>query len=168
MRIFRYLGPYRVRFSIAVVTLIVSTSLGLSFPYLTGLLLDGSLAKPDAATGWTGQINTIALVLLGTLALQAFFSFFATYGFYRCGESALVDLRREMFARLIGQPMTFFSQRRVGELSSRLSNDLTLIQDTLTMTIQQFLRQSLLMLGGIAMVAFTSIRRQTSCRAQSG
>ncbi len=54
--------------------------------------------------------------------------------------------------------MTFFSQRRVGELSSRLSNDLTLIQDTMTMTIQQFRRQSLLMLGGIAMVAFTSIR----------
>jgi len=158
LRIFRYLAPYRVRFSIAVVTLIVSTSLGLAFPYLTGLLLDGSLAKPGAASGWTGQINTIALVLLGTLALQAFFSFFATYGFYRCGESALVDLRREMFARLIGQPMTFFSQRRVGELSSRLSNDLTLIQDTMTMTIQQFLRQSLLMLGGIAMVAFTSIR----------
>ena len=158
MQVLRYLAPYRVRFSLAIVTLLVSTSLGLAFPYLTGLLLDGSLAKPDAASGWTGQINTIALVLLGTLALQAFFSFFATYGFYRCGESAVVDLRREMFARLIGQPMTFFSQRRVGELSSRLSNDLTLIQDTLTMTIQQFLRQSLLMLGGIVMVAFTSIR----------
>lgn len=157
-KIFRYLGPYRVRFAGAVVTLIVSTSLGLCFPYLTGLLLDGSLAKPGTAPNWTGDINTVALVLLGSLALQAFFSFFSTYWFYRCGESALVDLRRETFARLIGQPMTFFSQRRVGELSSRLSNDLTLIQDTLTMTIQQFLRQSLLMLGGITLVAFTSLK----------
>ncbi len=157
-KIFRYLAPYRFRFGGAVITLIVSTSLGLCFPYLTGLLLDGSLAKPGATAGWTGNINTIALVLLGTLALQAFFSFFSTYWFYRCGESALVDLRRETFARLIGQPMTFFAQRRVGELSSRLSNDLTFIQDTMTMTIQQFLRQSLLMLGGITLVACTSIR----------
>jgi len=157
MQIFRYLAPYRVRFAGAIVTLIISTSLGLSFPYLTGLLLDGSLAKAGPGPGWTGSINTIAAVLLCTLAMQAFFSFFATYWFYRCGESAVVDLRRDTFARLIGQPMTFFSQRRVGELSSRLSNDLTLIQDTMTMTIQQFLRQSLLMLGGIAMVAFTSI-----------
>ena len=159
-QILRYLGPYRIRFSGAILTLIVSTALGLCFPYLTGLLLDGSLIKPAASPGaaWTGNINTIALVLLGSLALQAAFSFFSTYWFYRCGESALVDLRREIFSRLIGQPMSFFAQRRVGELSSRLSNDLTLIQDTLTMTIQQFLRQSMLMTGGIVLVAFTSLR----------
>jgi ATP-binding cassette subfamily B protein len=159
-RIFRYLAPYRIRFAGAIATLLVSTSLGLSFPYLTGLLLDGSIAHPapGAAASWTTNINLIALVLLGTLALQAFFSYFSTYWFYRCGESALVDLRRETFGKLIGQPMSFFAQRRVGELTSRLTTDLTLIQDTLTMTIQQFLRQTLLMTGGIALVAFTSMR----------
>jgi len=159
-RIFRYLGPYRVRFIGAIVTLILSTSLGLSFPYLTGLLLDGSLAHHAANTPptWTTNINLVALILLGTLGLQAFFSYFSTSWFYCCGESALVDLRRETFARLIGQPMTFFAQRRVGELNSRLTSDMTLIQDTLTVTTQQFLRQTLLMTGGIAMVAFTSIR----------
>ncbi len=157
-KLFRYLAPYRVRFAGAVGTLLISTALGLSFPYLTGLLLDGSLAKPDAVGGWRGNINLIALILLGTLALQAFFSFFSTYWFYRCGESALVDLRRETFGKLIGLPMAFFARRRVGELSSRLTNDLSLIQDTLTMTIQQFLRQSMLMTGGICLVAFTSLR----------
>jgi len=156
-QILRYLRPYRALFSGAILALMVSTSLGLCFPYLTGLLLDSSMTK-TAPTNWTGQINTLALVLLGTLALQAFFSFFSTYWFYRCGESALVDLRQETFAKLIGQPMSFFAQRRVGELSSRLSNDLTLIQDTLTMTVQQFLRQSMLMTGGIILVAFTSLR----------
>lgn len=158
-RVFRYLAPYRIRFTLAVLALLCSTSLGLCFPYLTGLLLDGSLAKPGTiGGGWTTNINAIALVLLSSLAVQAFFSFFSTYGFYRCGESALVDLRRETFGRLIGLPMSFFAQRRVGELSSRLTNDLTLIQDTLTMSIQQFLRQSLLMIGGIVLVAFTSLR----------
>ena len=159
-RIFRYLAPYKVRFVGAIFALIFSTSLGLSFPYLTGLLLDGSMAHPVAGevVSWKHNINAIALVLLGTLACQAILSFFATYWFYRCGESALVDLRRETFGKLIGQSMTFFAQRRVGELSSRLTTDLTLIQDTFTMTIQQVLRQTLLMGGGIVLVAFTSLR----------
>ncbi|CAN5826025.1 ABC transporter transmembrane domain-containing protein [soil metagenome] len=158
--IFRYLIPYRVRFVGAIFALLFSTSLGLSFPYLTGLLLDSSMTHPVAGEvlSWKHNINVIALVLLGTLACQAILSFFATYWFYRCGESALVDLRRETFGKLIGQSMTFFAQRRVGELSSRLTTDLTLIQDTFTMTIQQVLRQTLLMGGGIALVAFTSLR----------
>ncbi len=152
-----YLRPYRWRFLSAILLLIVSTGLGLCFPFLTGRLLDASLnhSQPEA---WTESINAIALILLGTLALQAFFSFFATSWFYGCGESAVVDLRRDTFGALLGQSMTFFSGRRAGELSSRLSNDLTVIQDTLTMTVQQFLRQLLLMSGGLAMVALTSLR----------
>ncbi len=158
----RFLKPYRIQLVGAVVVLVISTSLGLCFPYLTGLLLDSALpalsGHETPTNSWKGNINTIALVLLATLGLQAIFSFFATYWFYRCGESALVDLRSQTFTRLIGQPMAFFSRRRIGELSSRLTNDLTLIQDSLTMTVQQFLRQSLLMVGGIAMVALTSLK----------
>ena len=155
--VFKYLAPYRVRFAGAVVTLLVSTGVGLSFPYLTGLLLDAASGH-GAAAGWTSSINSIALVLLGTLAVQALFSFFATYWFYGCGESAVVDMRRDIFTRLIGLPMNFFAQRRVGELTSRMTTDLTLLQDTLTMTVPQFLRQCLLMSGGLSLVAFTSLR----------
>ena len=154
--VLRYLRPYRLPFCAAIVTLIGSTSLGLCFPYLTGVLLDGAFGgggKQAAA-----HINSTALVLLSTLAAQAVCSFFATSWFYRVGESALTDLRRETFARLIGMPMSFFASRRIGELSSRLTNDLTLLQDTLTMTIQQTLRQTLLMAGGLFMVAWTSLK----------
>ncbi len=163
----RYLRPYRGRLAVAVVALIISTCLGLAFPWLTGLLLDsawagsgaaGEAAKLSSRWGWTGSINEVALFLLGTLAMQAIFSFFSTAGFYTCGESAVVDLRRDLFAKLLGQGMEFYSRHRVGELLSRLSNDLTLIQDTLTMTVQQFLRQSLLFVGGIILVAWTSLQ----------
>lgn len=157
LSLFRYLRPYRLRFSGAIVMLLISTSIGLSFPYLTGLLLDAASGQAPQ-TGWTSSINTIALVLLASLATQAIFSFFATFWFYSCGESAMVDLRREIFGRLIGLPMTFFAQRRVGELSSRMTSDLTLMQDLLTMTVPQFLRQCLLMTGGLTLVALTSFR----------
>lgn len=155
--IFRYLAPYRLRFAGAICTLLVSTGVGLSFPYLTGLLLDAASGHA-AGPGWTASLNAIALVLLASLAVQAVFSFASTYWFYGCGESAMVDLRRDIFTRLVGLPMTFFAQRRVGELSSRMTSDLTLLQDTLTMTIPQFLRQCLLMTGGVTLVALTSLK----------
>jgi ATP-binding cassette subfamily B protein len=158
--IFRYIRPYRTRFSAAIGALLVSTSLGLSFPYLTGLLLDAAVVSEAvrAQGGWKSNINTIALVSLGSLTLQAAFSFFATYWFSRSGESALVDLRKETFGRLIALPMAFFSQRRVGELTSRLTGDMAVIQDTLTGSVPQFLRQCILLIGGISLVAFTSIK----------
>jgi len=155
--IFRYLAPYRRRFVAAVAALLISTLTGLSFPYLTGLLLDAAVGKP-AGTGWAGVIDAVAVVLLCTLAVQAVFSFFATYSFSRCGESALVDIRREVFGRLVGQPMAFFGSRRVGELTARLSGDLAVLQDTLTGAAPQFLRQATLMIGGIVLVAATSLK----------
>lgn len=156
--IFRYLRPYRVRFIGAWGALLISSSLGLAFPYLTGRLLDASTGTAAGGPPWANSLNGIALLLLGTLAVQAFFSFFSSYGFNRCGESALADLRRETFGRLLGLPMTFFAHRRVGELSSRLSADLTVIQETLTGTIPQFLRQAVLLTGGIILIVVTSWR----------
>jgi ATP-binding cassette subfamily B protein len=140
--------------------LLCSTSLGLAFPYLTGQLLDASTGKSTTEAFGTGPaaLNRIALLLVGTLAVQAFFSFFSSYWFNRCGESALADLRRETFGRILGLPMTFFAHRRVGELSSRLSADLTVIQETLTGTIPQFLRQAVLLTGGITLIVVTSWR----------
>jgi ABC-type bacteriocin/lantibiotic exporter with double-glycine peptidase domain len=54
--------------------------------------------------------------------------------------------------------MSFFSQKRVGELNSRISSDITQIQDTLTSTIAEFLRQLILIVGGVALLATESIK----------
>jgi len=154
LKVFRYLHPYRFRFAGAIAFLLLSTSLGLSFPYLTGLLLDASIEAESVGL----TINQIAGILLATLAVQAVFSFFSTYWFSRCGESALVDLRQQTFDHLTALPMGFFHQRRVGELVSRLSSDMALLQDTLTGATPQFIRQCTLMIGGIVMVGLTSWR----------
>lgn len=104
------------------------------------------------------RINLVALVMLGVLAVQAASSYFHSTTMTRVGQSALADLRRDTYARLICQPMAFFGQRRVGELNSRLSADLTQIEATLIMVVPQFLRQSLILLGGIILIAATSAR----------
>jgi ATP-binding cassette subfamily B protein len=155
LQLFRYLRPYRGRFIAALVSLFTASLLSLAFPYLAGHIVDAAVSPQPS--GLLANVNRITLLLLGVLALQAGCQFFHSLSFATVGQRSLVDLRRETYARLISLPMTFFAQRRVGELASRLSADLIQIEDTLVGILPQFLRQSTLLLGGIALIAATSL-----------
>lgn len=124
LELLRYLRPYRLRFLLALFSLFSSNLLSLAFPYLAGSLIDAA-NRPGAS------VNGTALLLVGILAVQAGFLFFHSLSFATVGQRAIVDLRRDVYARLISLPMTFFGNRRVGELASRLSADLVQIEDTL-------------------------------------
>ena len=157
VELFRYLRPYRARFSVAMVALFASSLLSLSFPYLAGSIIDAAVLRNQTGGSMAG-VDRTALLLMGILALQAGLSFFHSLSFATVGQRSLVDLRRDTYARLISLPMTFFAQRRVGELASRLSADLIQIEDTLVTILPQFLRQTTLLLGGIALIAVTSLK----------
>jgi ATP-binding cassette subfamily B protein len=155
--LFRYLRPYRGRFSAALASLFASSLLSLSFPYLAGSIIDAAMRESKGGGSMAGADRT-ALLLMGILAVQAGLSFFQSLSFATAGQRSLVDLRRDTYARLISLPMTFFAQRRVGELASRLSSDLIQIEDTLITILPQFLRQSTILIGGIALIAVTSLQ----------
>jgi ATP-binding cassette subfamily B protein len=107
---------------------------------------------------WEPSLNGIALLLMGTLIVQAVLTFFSSSTFNRVGECAVVDLRGRFFAHLVSLPMRFFGEKRVGELSSRLSSDLTQIQDLFTFIVPATLRQSMLCVGGLVAITITSPR----------
>ena len=130
LELFRYLRPYRGRFSAALASLFTGSLLSLAFPYLAGSIIDAAVLHTQGSGSMAGADRT-ALLLMGILALQAGLSFFHFLSFATVGQRSLVDLRRDTYARLISLPMTFFAQRRVGELASRLSADLIQIEDTL-------------------------------------
>ncbi len=155
-----YVRPYRSRFILALVASSVSMAFGSMFPYLVGTLLDASIPslKLLEAAPWQRDLDTVALVLVGTLLVQAGLMFVASLSFNTVGERAVVDLREELYGRLIAQPLKFFGEHRVGELTSRLSNDLAQIQDTLTFTIAQSVRQAMLLTAGLVMIAATSVK----------
>jgi ATP-binding cassette subfamily B protein len=158
--LFSYVRPYRGRFVLALVASSVSMAFGSMFPYLVGTLLDASIPslKILHAAQWQRDLDTVAGVLLGTLLLQAALMFVASLSFNTVGERAVVDLREELYARLITQPLKFFGEHRVGELTSRLSSDLAQIQDTLTFTVAQTVRQAMLLAAGLVMIAATSVK----------
>ncbi len=175
-RLFGYLWPYKGKFFAAMAALLCSSLLGLMFPYLLGSMLNSALgpaalsgvangspalaalasSSPGPLSGWS--LNGILRLLVCQLVLQAAFTYAQVIWFNEAGEKALVHIRRDTYSRIIALPMSFFAQRRVGELASRISADLTQIQDTLTGATPQFLRQTTLLLGSLCFIVFTNGR----------
>jgi ATP-binding cassette subfamily B protein len=154
----RYLLPYKVTFIFANAALILSSLMGLAFPAVAGKLINGALAPSGADQAWYQSVNATALLLVGVLALNATFSFLQGAFFGQVAERCLADLRRDTYSHLIRLPMGFHAQRRVGELASRIAADLSLIQDTLLTSLPHCLRQIAMLVGGVALIAWTSGR----------
>ena len=150
--IFQYSGKHRWKFYVGLLFLLLTGGTALAFPKLMGLLVDCVKNKDNA------QANFIALSLVGILFMQSIFSFFRLSLFVNFTENTLANLRLALYSNLVKLPMSFFSQKRVGELNSRISSDITQIQDTLTSTIAEFLRQFILIVGGIALLATESFK----------
>ncbi|WP_020473557.1 ABC transporter ATP-binding protein [Zavarzinella formosa] len=153
-RLFGYILRYQVRFVLAMAALFAASLLGLVFPYLAGRIVDAANPSSESAL----DMNAAAGLLVIVLAIRAACSFGQTYWLAQVGERSLADLRQDTYSRLLRLPLGFFAQRRVGELSSRVASDLSQIQDALTSAIPQFLRQVVLLFGGIVLLAITSGR----------
>jgi len=156
----RYVGPYRARFFSGLTTLFISATLGLAFPLLAGSLIDAALHPGTITLPVVGgmNLNQVALLLTVSVTLQALASFNSALAFNRVGQSALADLRRDCYGRLISLPMVFFSQRRVGELTSRITTDVAQIEGALIDALPQLCRQTVFLLGGVTMITLTSGR----------
>lgn len=150
--IFKYADAHRWKFYIGLIFLLLTGGTALAFPKLMGMLVDCVKDKDLTAA------NNVALGLIAILFLQSFFSFFRVYLFVNFTENTLANLRFALYSNLIKLPMNFFSQKRVGELNSRISSDISQIQDTLTTTIAEFLRQFILIIGGVILLASESIK----------
>ncbi len=154
-KLLTYLKPYRLKFAGALFFLILSSLTGLAFPKLLGGIIDA--AKGDINGGiLPANLNSIGLIAFAILFIQAIVSFFRVTWFVQIAENSIADIRRDTYFKLITLPMNFFSNRRVGELNSRISADLSQIQDTLTTTFAEMLRQIILMIGGTIMMAIVS------------
>ena len=156
----RYVRPYRARFLAGLFTLFLSATFGLAFPLLAGALIDAAMKPGGAQLPLLGALSLaqVAAVLAGSVTLQALCSFNSSLAFNRVGQSALADLRRECYQRLITLPMAFFGQRRVGELTSRVSTDIAQIEGALIDALPSICRQTVFLLGGITLIAVTSGR----------
>ncbi|MEZ2445963.1 ABC transporter ATP-binding protein [Chitinophaga sp. RCC_12] len=150
-RLFRYVKPYWPEFSLGFIFLLVSSLAGLAFPKLLGNLVD-----PKSNEYLFNGMNKAGVLLIGVLIAQAIFSFFRVVLFVNVTEKTLATLRQTIYSHLIRLPMKFFLERRVGELSSRISSDISLLQETFTTTLAEFIRQMIIIIGGVVILLVTS------------
>ncbi|NOZ46267.1 MAG: ATP-binding cassette domain-containing protein [Chlorobi bacterium] len=152
LKLFRFVKPQFRPFIIGLFFLLLSSLTNLIFPALMGELLDSAQNKV------VSEINRIAIFLLLIFFANAIFSYFRIYLFAKVTQKTLALLRQTTYNHLIQLPMSFFTGRRVGELNSRISSDISLLQETFTSTLAQFIRQVIIIIGGIILLTVISPR----------
>ncbi len=154
MVIFRYIRPYRGQFIAGLIVIALSSANTMLFPIMLKKLIDSAHGDLKSAYGYNPGV--IALTMIGILALQMIISYFRIYLLSSVGENAVADMRRDIYRKMVMMPMDFFAQRRVGELSSRITADVSQIQDAVTTVFAEILRGLLTMIFGIGLIIYIS------------
>ncbi|MEQ8686441.1 MAG: ABC transporter transmembrane domain-containing protein [Imperialibacter sp.] len=150
--VFRFILPYKAGFIVGLVLLLFTSGILLSFPYVAGKLIDVASGKGS----WLlNDITSIALALIGILLVQSIVSFFRVYFFATVSERTVADIRTHLYQKLIRLPITFYDSKRTGELISRITSDVTMIQDTFTVTLAELIRQTSILIIGLGLIFYT-------------
>jgi subfamily B ATP-binding cassette protein MsbA len=150
-RLLVFVSPYWKLLVIAGVLLVANGLAGLALPWIVQRLVDTALNQADFVT-----LNRALIALLFLSLAQAFMGFGQTYLIGQVGERVVADLRKALYTHLHRMPLRFFAVTRVGELTSRLSNDVMTIQEAVTSTILNLVSQSVTLVGGIAIILIMS------------
>jgi ABC-type multidrug transport system fused ATPase/permease subunit len=158
LRVFKYITPYKWLFIVGMLFLTLSSITTMGFPYLLGKLFGTSTAQsPDNLLDLTNANAVFALLFVIFIA-NAVFSFFRIYLFTGLTENVLKDLRQDAFRVLNFSKISFYDRSKVGELSSRIATDINMLQDLLTTTLAEFIRQWITILISILVIASISLK----------
>lgn len=100
------------------------------------------------------SVSDYGWLFLIILVFQGAFSYFRTVLFAIVSEKGMADVRKDLFAKMMSQHLTFFEERRVGELTSRITADVEQLQSAFSITLAEFLRQIVVLIAGVAILAW--------------
>jgi len=152
--IFRYLIPYRIPFFLGMLVLSAGSILFLLIMKLPGEVFNILDKKPT----YPITLNQLFLTILLLLGIQSVLSYFRIRLFAIVSEKSMATLRSDLFKKMISLPIPWIEEQRVGELTSRITNDVTQIQGALATTVAEFLRQIIILVGGILFIVFAMPR----------
>lgn len=150
LRIYKFILPYKWTFITGMFFLFFSNLTTLSFPLLIGEMTKVMEGKSNFT------INQVTIFFFLILVIQAILSFFRIYTFAQVSEKAMRDVRLNLYSKIITLPIFQFEKRRVGEMMSRITSDITQLQDVLSITLAEFFRQIFTLVGGIALITYLS------------
>ena len=146
-RLLVYIKPYWLVMTISIIALLFSVALGLVLPLVVRNLVDIVLIDNDLI-----QLNTLAVGLLVVFALQAVFSFVHRLTIAYAGENAIADIRIDVYTSLQRLSLKFYADHRTGEIVSRLTNDVSLLQQAITTDAVALIRQVVTLVGAVILL----------------
>ena len=152
-RLLRYLQHYKLRLLLATIGLTLASALSLVFPAVIQQVIDSVLTDADFVL-----LDRITLALLAVFVFRSLASFLQNYNLNYVGERIVVDIRCELYAHLQTLSIRFYTDRRVGELISRISSDVTVVRTVLTGNVSTFLQQTLTLIGSVAIMFYLNWR----------
>jgi ABC-type multidrug transport system fused ATPase/permease subunit len=155
LQIFAFVRPYRTQFVVGMILLFLSSTVFMVFPFLIGVMMDvaqGLAPLPNL------DLPKIAIALIGVLGLQGLVSYFRVMMFARVSENTTADIRKALYAKMIALPVVFYEKNRVGELVGRITADVEKIYNALYFILAEFVRQIILLVGGVLFLALQTPR----------
>ena len=146
-RLFAYTRPHPGRLVFAIAALFIAAGLGLAYPRFFGEAIDAAFTDRNL-----GELDRTASILVVIFAGQSLFVFIRHYLMSWLGERVVADLRIEVFEHLLRLPQSYFHRHRTGELLSRLSDDVTRLQDVVGQDLSMALRNIVTLIGGIGIL----------------
>jgi len=156
IKIFKYIRPYIGYFIAGMVLLVVGSLVFMVLMGIPGEMANVASGEPRFDLGLT--IQDFGKIMLVLLVVQGLFSYFRTVFFTIVSERGMADLRKDLYNTIITQSITFFEKRRVGELTSRITTDVEQLQSAFSVTLAEFLRQLVILISGITIIAFWTPR----------
>lgn len=146
-RLYKFVAPYWKQMALAAFCLTIWSLISLALPYSAQYLVDSvfvTYSRPE--------LNRIALIMVGLFLFQAGLGYVQNYLLLFLGQRVIADLRLAIQQHLLYLPLRFYKDSRVGEIVSRVTNDVTTLQVVLTETPIALLRQIITIVGGITLM----------------
>jgi subfamily B ATP-binding cassette protein MsbA len=151
--IFALSKPYRVRFYLATVAVLIASAIWLTVPLGLRELIDAVFE-----VGNRSLLNWLAIGLFVLFVLQSLFSFLGNYHLEWVGERVITDLRKKVYEHLHKLGFRFYENRRLGEITSRLTNDVGSIRTALTDSLPQLFTITFSLIGSISLMVILNWR----------
>ncbi|MCP4422143.1 MAG: ABC transporter ATP-binding protein [Chloroflexi bacterium] len=152
-RLLGYVRPFRRLMTFSIVMLLVSTLLGLVLPLVVQNLVDVVLIDKNLT-----RLNLLAGGLLLVFSVQALFSFAHRLSLAFVGERIIATIRIKIYSHLQTLSLKYFADHRTGEVVSRLTNDVSLLQNAVTNNLVALLRQAITLIGASVLLFWLNWR----------
>lgn len=145
-RLLRYVKPYWMKIVLAMISMAGFAAATSVLAFLVQPIVEGLVGKD------IDQLKTLPLQLLGVFLARGFFDYWQTYLIRYAGQQAVADVRQSLYEHLQTLSLSFFTRTPTGVLISRITNDVNLVQGTVSTAITGMLKHPLTIvgLGGVA------------------